>query len=106
MTVSPAIGFQAQPYSPARASLAPPVYVNKPHPDDFPWMIEWNPETCIRCGACVAACTFGSIEPRLMRQGQTVSVGNFPTPGGELPCCHGDPASPGFQAGLPGLQHV
>ena len=68
------------PVGQTRASTAPPVFVNKPHPTDFPWLIQWNTETCIRCGACVAACTFGSIEAKLMRQGQAVSVGNFPTP--------------------------
>jgi glutamate synthase (NADPH) large chain len=63
-----------------RAPVAKPVFVNKPHPTDFPWLVKWNAETCIRCGACVAACTFGAIEPKLMRQGQAISVGNFPTP--------------------------
>src|SRR5512140_2412367 len=65
------------PLGQTRISTAPPVYVNKPHPTDFPWLIQWNTDTCIRCGACVAACTFGSIEAKLMRQGQAVSVGSF-----------------------------
>jgi len=80
VAITPAIGFQERSYGPLRAGAAGPVYVNKTHPTDFPWKIEWNAETCIRCGSCVAACTFGAIEPHLMRQGQTVSVGNFPTP--------------------------
>ena len=80
ISVTPAVGFQERSFSPARAALAAPVYVNKTHPTDFPWNIQWNAETCIRCGACVAACTFGAIEPQLIRQGQTISMGNFPTP--------------------------
>ena len=80
MSVSPVIGLQERSYPPARAASVAPVYVNKTHPTDFPWNIEWNAATCIRCGSCVAACTFGAIEPHLMRQGQTISVGNFPTP--------------------------
>ena len=57
-----------------------PTYVRDVHPIDFPWQIDWNPETCIRCGSCVATCTFGSIQPRLQRWGQTLSAGNFPKP--------------------------
>jgi len=79
MSVSPAIGFQERSLTPTRAASVAPVYVNKTHPTDFPWNIEWNAETCIRCGSCVAACTFGAIEPNLRRQGQTISVGNFPS---------------------------
>lgn len=63
-----------------RAHMIKPTYVRDPHPIDFPWQIEWNPETCIRCGSCVATCTFGAIQPRLQRQGQTLSAGNFPKP--------------------------
>jgi len=64
----------------SRAHMIKPTYVRDPHPIDFPWQIEWNPETCIRCGSCVATCTFGAIQPRLQRQGQTLSAGNFPKP--------------------------
>ena len=80
LALSSTIGFQEQSYGQTRVSSSRPVYVNTPHPADFPWKIRWNSESCIRCGACVSTCTFGAIEPRLMRQGQTVSVGNFPTP--------------------------
>jgi glutamate synthase (NADPH/NADH) large chain len=63
-----------------RVSTLKPIYGRDAHPIDFPWKVEWNPETCIRCGSCVATCTFGAIEPRLQRQGQTLSAGNFPKP--------------------------
>lgn len=63
-----------------RASMIRPTYVRDIHPMDFPWKIDWNPETCIRCGSCVATCTFGSIRPQLQKTGQTLSVGNFPKP--------------------------
>jgi glutamate synthase (NADPH/NADH) large chain len=54
--------------------------VREPHVVDFPWKIAWNSETCIRCGSCVSTCTFGAIEPRLARRGQTLSTGAFPNP--------------------------
>jgi glutamate synthase (NADPH/NADH) large chain len=57
-----------------------PVYVNNAHPTDFPWTIQWNSATCIRCGACVAACSFGAIEPYLIKQGHAVSIGEVPNP--------------------------
>ena len=108
VSITPAIGFQERSYGPIRAGAAGPVYVNKTHPTDFPWKIEWNAETCIRCGSCVAACTFGAIEPHLMRQGQTVSVGNFPTPVTDthvvmairqVPDCHGSGPSHRYTVG-------
>src|SRR5512142_1285806 len=55
-----------------RAHNIKPTFVRDAHPIDFPWKIKWNPETCIRCGSCVATCTFGAIAPRLQRQGQTL----------------------------------
>jgi len=54
----------------------------------------------------VAACTFGAIEPHLMRQGQTVSVGNFPTPVTDTHVVMAIRQVPDFQAGLPWLHHV
>jgi glutamate synthase (NADPH/NADH) large chain len=63
-----------------RLPPAAPVYVRDAHAIDQPWKIKWNPETCIRCGACVAACTFDALQPRLQRRGQTVSAGAFPRP--------------------------
>jgi glutamate synthase (NADPH/NADH) large chain len=63
-----------------RAHMIKPTFVRDNHPIDFPWQIEWNPETCIRCGSCVSTCTFGAIQPRLQRQGQTLSAGHFPKP--------------------------
>ena len=89
-----------------RVASAGAVYVNKTHPTDFPWKIEWNAETCIRCGSCVAACTFGAIEPHLMRQGQTISVGNFPTPVADYHVVMAIRQVPDSKHGLPGLQHV
>jgi glutamate synthase (NADPH/NADH) large chain len=66
--------------NPARSYRIQPTYVRDAHPMDFPWEIKWNAETCIRCGSCVATCTFGAIEPRLVRTGQTLSVGTTPNP--------------------------
>jgi len=66
--------------SSGRAHTIKPTFVRDTHPIDFPWKIEWNPETCIRCGSCVSTCTFGSIQPSLQRQGQTLSAGSFPKP--------------------------
>lgn len=63
-----------------RAHNIKPTFVRDTHPIDFPWKIKWNPETCIRCGSCVATCTFGAIAPKLQRQGQTLSAGHFPKP--------------------------
>ena len=56
------------------------VFVRDTNAVDFPWKIAWNSETCIRCGACVATCTFDSLQPRLQRRGRSVSVGNLPRP--------------------------
>jgi glutamate synthase (NADPH/NADH) large chain len=56
------------------------VFVRDTHAADFPWKIKWNPETCIRCGACVATCTFGSLYAKVQRSGQIISAGNLPTP--------------------------
>jgi glutamate synthase (NADPH/NADH) large chain len=63
-----------------RQPLAAPVYVRDAHAIDQQWKIHWNPETCIRCGACVATCTFGALRPQLQRRGQTVSAGDLPRP--------------------------
>lgn len=30
---------------------------------DLPWRIEYAPEKCVRCGKCVATCTFAAIKP-------------------------------------------
>jgi glutamate synthase (NADPH/NADH) large chain len=57
------------------------VAVQDIRPVDFPWKIEWTADTCIRCGSCTATCTFGAIEPRLQKKGQTISIGPVPTPG-------------------------
>ena len=73
-------GQGAQPKTGGRAYTIRPTYVRDPHPTDFPWRIKWTPATCIRCGSCVATCTFGAIEPRLQRWGQTLSAGHFPKP--------------------------
>ena len=67
-------------HKPKRVPFLQPTYVSDRHPSDFPWVIEWNPDTCIRCGSCVSTCTFGAIEPRLVRQGQTISMGDLPSP--------------------------
>jgi glutamate synthase (NADPH/NADH) large chain len=64
----------------ARPYAIKPTFVRDPHPVDFPWKVEWNSDTCIRCGSCVSTCTFGAIEPRLARRGQTLSAGSFPNP--------------------------
>jgi glutamate synthase (NADPH/NADH) large chain len=64
-------------------AMTAPVFVRDTHAVDFPWKIAWNSETCIRCGACVATCTFGSLQPRLQRRRQTVSAGNSPRPAEE-----------------------
>ena len=63
-----------------RAYAINPTFVRDTHPIDFPWKIEWNADTCIRCGSCVATCTFGSIKPELQKQGATLSIGNSPKP--------------------------
>ncbi len=63
-----------------RAFAITPTYVRETHPIDFPWKIDWNSETCIRCGSCVATCTFGAIKPELQKQGAMLSVGNSPKP--------------------------
>src|SRR5512137_147051 len=73
-------GQGAQPKAGGRAYTIKPTYARDPHPIDFPWRIQWTPATCIRCGSCVATCTFGAIEPRLQRWGQTLSAGHFPKP--------------------------
>jgi glutamate synthase (NADPH/NADH) large chain len=57
-----------------------PVFVRDPNAVDYPWKIRWNSETCIRCGACVATCTFGSLKADLQRRGKTVSSGDTPNP--------------------------
>jgi glutamate synthase (NADPH) large chain len=57
-----------------------PVFVRDTHAADFPWKIDWNAETCIRCGACVATCTFGSLYAKLQRSGRIVSSGDQPNP--------------------------
>jgi glutamate synthase (NADPH/NADH) large chain len=84
------IGFDSQPWTevdpqaifhkPKRAPIVQPTYVSDNHPIDLPWLIDWNPDTCISCGSCVSTCTFGAIEPRLVRQGQRISVGDLPSP--------------------------
>jgi glutamate synthase (NADPH/NADH) large chain len=56
------------------------VFVRDTDAVDFPWKIAWKSETCIRCGACVATCTFGALQPKLQRRGQSISVGNVPRP--------------------------
>ncbi len=63
-----------------RAVVIKPTYVRDPHPIDLPWKIVWNSETCIRCGSCVATCTFGAIQAELQKQGQTFSTGPIPKP--------------------------
>ncbi len=63
-----------------RVPLAAPVYVRDTHASDFPWTIRWNSETCIRCGACVASCTFDALHAQIQRRGQTVSAGQLPSP--------------------------
>jgi glutamate synthase (NADPH/NADH) large chain len=63
-----------------RPAPAGQVFVRDTHASDFPWKIKWNPETCIRCGKCVATCTFGSLHAQLQRSGQTVSAGSIPSP--------------------------
>ena len=30
---------------------------------DLPWLIRHDPERCIACGKCAAACTFDAIYP-------------------------------------------
>jgi glutamate synthase (NADPH/NADH) large chain len=75
----PAIAKSAIPAG-KRVPLAPPVYVRDTHATDQLWKIRWNPETCIRCGACVATCTFGALHAQLQRRGQTISAGTLPNP--------------------------
>jgi glutamate synthase (NADPH/NADH) large chain len=76
---SPSAGRTPGP-SPARIPQFPPVYAREAHAVDQPWKIDWNAETCIRCGACVAACTFGAIYPRLQRRVRAVPADNDPSP--------------------------
>jgi glutamate synthase (NADPH/NADH) large chain len=57
-----------------------PTFVRDTHLIDFPWKIEWNPESCIRCGSCVSTCTFGAIRPHLQRVKRTLSSGTSPEP--------------------------
>jgi len=63
-----------------RISAIKPTFVRDAHPMDFPWQIEWNSETCIHCGSCIATCTFGSLRPQLQKAGHALSVGNLPKP--------------------------
>lgn len=63
-----------------RSATIKPTFVRDTHPMDFPWKIAWNAETCIRCGSCVATCTFDAIKPQLQRKGQALSAGAIPTP--------------------------
>ena len=76
----PVSGKSARPAMGTRVPLAAPVFVRDAHAIDQPWKIKWNPDTCIRCGACVATCTFGALQPRLQRRGHTVSAGRVPVP--------------------------
>lgn len=32
------------------------------HWQDYPWVIEYDPDKCALCGSCVATCTFGAIK--------------------------------------------
>jgi glutamate synthase (NADPH) large chain len=57
-----------------------PAFANDAYAADFPWKIDWRPERCIRCGSCVATCTFNSIYPELRRQKRAVSI-QSPEPG-------------------------
>ncbi len=79
-TARPLGGANARPSIGTRVPLAAPVFVRDAHAVDQPWKIKWNPDTCIRCGACVATCTFGALQPRLQRRGHTVSAGRVPVP--------------------------
>lgn len=63
-----------------RTHIINPLYVNDVHTVDSPWNINWNPQTCVRCGSCVSTCTFGAIRPTLQRHGQALSKGDFPNP--------------------------
>jgi glutamate synthase (NADPH/NADH) large chain len=65
---------------PVRTPLAAPVYLRDTHRTDFPWKIVWDADACIRCGACVATCTFGALEPKLQRRRPTVAQGTPPLP--------------------------
>lgn len=48
--------------------------------NDLPWKIEYKPERCTLCGNCVAACTFGAIQPMVERRSVTSSIGSQPEP--------------------------
>jgi glutamate synthase (NADPH/NADH) large chain len=63
-----------------RIPITKPVYVRDIHPLDLPWEIRWNPETCMRCGSCVATCSFGAIKPVSQIRKTCLSRGDLPQP--------------------------
>ncbi|BBB90597.1 MAG TPA: glutamate synthase-related protein [Methylomusa anaerophila] len=48
--------------------------------NDLNWKIDYQHDRCTMCGSCVAACTFGAIQPVMERRSMTISTGHQPEP--------------------------
>lgn len=50
-----------------------PVRVQDTRVTDLPWLVRYDPVACVRCGACVAACSFSAIAAALPPQGASAA---------------------------------
>lgn len=55
-----------------------PVKANKLQKNDMPWIIEFDESKCVQCGKCTAACSFGSIKPKIEKRKRENSYGKKP----------------------------